>query len=106
MGRPAKSEAWEELQNKKLPRKLVDDSRSKGCPFPVIRRYPFHWANNKRFRKVSSPCHAVLRGLGGKCVRVSPCHWKENMLAGVNAACHGERDDWQCPRGLVLHCCI
>ena len=30
---------------------------------------------------VMSLCHAVLCGSGGKCVCVSPCHWrKESML--------------------------
>ena len=31
---------------------------------------------------VMSLCHADLRGLGGKCVCVAPCHWAaRNMLA-------------------------
>ena len=30
---------------------------------------------------VMSQCHADLRGLGGKCVCVAPCHWgARNML--------------------------
>ena len=28
-------------------------------------------------------CHGVLRGHGGKCVCVSPCHWGEGKHAGV-----------------------
>ena len=35
-----------------------------------------------RITFVMSQCHADLRGLGGKCVCVAPCHWgARNTLA-------------------------
>ena len=43
---------------------------------------------------VMSQCHWDLRGLGGKCVCVAPCHWgARNMLAETQRVA-GERDHW------------
>ena len=49
--------------------------------------------------------HADLRGLGGKCVCVAPCHWgARNMLVSTRRVA-GERDDWRYRViGLLLVC--
>ena len=51
---------------------------------------------------VTSQCHWDLRGLGGKCVCVAPCHWgARNMLAQTWRVA-GERGDW--PSHVTLVC--
>ena len=57
-----------------------------------------HWVQcvgrpRSEISSVMSQCHADLRGLGGKCVCVAPCHWGARNTQTRRVA--GERDDWR-----------
>ena len=59
-------------------------------------------AKAKAFWKGMSLCHAVLRGLGGKCVCVSPCHGgKEHKLVQTQRVMVTDRVDRGGQLGLL-----